>query len=49
MRAGLLAADPPRAQRKRGVVQRAQPRQEHIALGHQRRGIGPDRAAIGLL
>jgi hypothetical protein len=46
-RLGLRGAGDP--QRQPGVVKRAQPRQQPVALGHQCRGGRLDRALVGLL
>ena len=35
------------AQRERGVIDSAQPRQQQVALGHQCRGCALDRADVG--
>ena len=43
------AREPGDAQRQRGVVDGAQPRQQQVALGHQHRGRARDRAAVGQL
>ena len=43
------AAHAPRAQRQRGIVDGAQPRQQQIALGHQRRRGARHRAGVGRL
>ncbi len=46
-RAGLGARAAGDAQRERRVVERAQPRQQQVALGHQHRGRALDRARVG--
>ena len=43
------ARQPAEAQRQRGVVERAQPRQQQVALGHQGGGLAAHRAPVGLL
>ena len=51
VRAGarLVARRPAQAQRERRVVDRAQPRQQVVALGHEHRGVGAHAAGVGRL
>ena len=46
-RAGRGAVDARHAQRERGVVGGAGPRQQQVALGHERGGVGVDAAGVG--
>ena len=47
--ARAFAADAAHAQRERRVVERARPRQQQVALGHQHGRAGGDRARVGRL
>ena len=48
-RTRLVARRPGQAHRERGVVDRAQPGQQPVALGHEHGGVGADAAGVGRL